>query len=216
MSDSPGDAHVLVGLLGDEPVARTEDVAARLHVAPDVAERCLAALERDGLVERVDGEGWRPAPLDPGELRELYPAVAILESLAVRRSPPYEPAALEELRAATARLRAAVGDPRAAIDADYDFHERLTVGCGNPGLVRVLGSVKRALVPYERAYMVDAARIARSAAQHDGIIAALEAGDHALAAARVRENFTSALPDVAAQFPDYASARAARSPSRTA
>jgi len=202
MSESPSDAHVLVGLLGDEPIARTEEVAARLHVAPDVAERCLAALERDGLVERADGDAWRPAELDPGELRELYPAVAILESLAVRRCPAFGAAALAELRAATARLRAAGGDPLAAIDADYAFHERLTVDCGNPGLLEVLRSVKRALVPYERAYMVDVARIERSAGQHDGIIAALEAGDHGLAADRVRENFISSLPDVASQFRD--------------
>jgi DNA-binding GntR family transcriptional regulator len=200
MSYSPPDAHVLAGLLGDEPTTRTEEVAARLHVAPEVAARCLGTLERDGVVERAPDGSWRPRPLDPRELRELYPAVAILESLAVRRCPPVDALALADLRAANARLRAAGGDPRAAIAADYDFHERLVAGCDNPGLLRVLASVRRALVAYERAYMLDAARIERSARQHDGIIAALEAGDHALAAERVRENFTSALPDITSQF----------------
>lgn len=205
MSEPLPDAHVLAGLLGDAPTTRAEEVAARLHVAPDVAERCLEALERDGLVQRAGDGGWRPCALDPRELRELYPAVAILESLAVRRCPRFDARDLAELRAANARLRAARANPPAAIAADYDFHDRLVAGCGNAGLLRVLRSVKRALVPYERAYMLDAARIERSAGQHDGIIAALQAGDHGLAAQRVRANFTSSLPDVAAQFEDTSS-----------
>jgi DNA-binding GntR family transcriptional regulator len=95
-----------------------------------------------------------------------------------------------------------VGDAPAAIGADYAFHEHLTRECGNPGLLAVLASIKRALVPYERAYMLDAAHIERSAAQHDEIIAALEAGDHGRASDLVRENFTSSLPDLASQFED--------------
>ena len=50
--------------------------------------------------------------------------------------------------------------------------------------------------------MLGAERIERSASQHDEIIAALEAGEHGRAAELVRSNFTSSLPDVAAQFED--------------
>jgi DNA-binding GntR family transcriptional regulator len=201
MSESarPPDAHVLVGLLGDEPTTGTDAVAARLCVSPELAERCLAALERDGLVERVSDAEWRTAALDAGELRELYPAVAILERLALRLSPRFGAGALDELRAVNARLRGATDAP-AAIAADYDFHQVLTRECGNPELLEVLASIKRALVPYERAYMIDAARVERSAAQHDGIIAALEADDRDRAAELVHQNFVSTLPDVASQF----------------
>ena len=202
MSEQLPDARVLARLLGDAPSSSTDAVAKRLHVDADVAQRCLAALERDGLVERADDGEWRLPELDPGELRELYPAVAILETLALRHAPPFQASTLTELRAANAELRAAVGDPPAAIAADYAFHDRLTRDCGNPGLLAVLGSIKRALVPFERAYMLDAERIERSASQHDEIIAALEAGDHGRASELVRENFTSSLPDLASQFED--------------
>jgi DNA-binding GntR family transcriptional regulator len=200
MSDRLPDTRVLASLLGDAPSSSTDAVAERLHVDADVAERCLATLERDGLVERDDDGEWRLPELDPGELRELYPAVAILETLALRQAPPFRPSTLAELKAANADLRAAVGDAPAAIAADYAFHEHLTRGCGNPGLLRVLSSIKRALVPYERAYMLDAARIRRSASQHDEIIAALEVGDHGRASELVRENFITSLPDLASQF----------------
>jgi DNA-binding GntR family transcriptional regulator len=51
---------------------------------------------------------------------------------------------------------------------------------------------------YEEVYMLDPARVERSAEQHDAIIEALERGDHAEAARRVRENLTDGLPDLAA------------------
>ena len=56
--------------------------------------------------------------------------------------------------------------------------------------------IKRALLRYERVYMVDPARIERSAAQHEAIVAALEAGDHAAAAQLVRHNLSRGLPDL--------------------
>jgi DNA-binding GntR family transcriptional regulator len=202
MSERLPDARVLASLLGDAPSSSTDAVAERLHVDADVAERCLAALERDGLVERADGGKWRLPELDPTELRELYPAVAILETLALRQAPPFKASTLADLRAANAELRAAVGDAPAAIGADYAFHDHLTRECGNSGLLAVLSSIKRALVPYERAYMLDAAHIERSASQHDEIIAALEAGNHGRASDLVRENFTSSLPGLASQFED--------------
>src|SRR4051812_40230962 len=50
MSEQLPDARVLASLLGDQPSTSTDAVAERLHIGADVAERCLAALERDGLV----------------------------------------------------------------------------------------------------------------------------------------------------------------------
>ena len=130
------------------------------------------------------------------EARRLYPSVVVLESLAVRQSPPFDRAALDALRAANDRLRAARDDPAAAVTADDDFHRALTAGCGNVHLLAALRPVKRALLRYERVYMRDPARIERSVSQHDAIIAALERGDHAEAAQRVRENLAGGIPDL--------------------
>jgi DNA-binding GntR family transcriptional regulator len=46
--------------------------------------------------------------------------------------------------------------------------------------------------------MLSPERLARSVGEHEAILAALEAGDHVLAADRVRENFTSGLPTLKA------------------
>ena len=130
------------------------------------------------------------------EARELYPLAVVLESLAIRQTPAFDSAAIEGLREANRRMRAAVRDPAAAMLADDDFHARLTAGCASEPLLAVLRPIKRALLRYEQVYMSEARRVARSVAQHDEIVRALERGNHAEAAQRLRRNLTGGLPDL--------------------
>ena len=191
------DARALAGILGVGEQADPGTVAVRLGVTTGVAGAMLDMLERDGLFEPAGEGAFRPARLAVSEARELYPLVVVLESIAVRQSPPLGRRALDAMRGANTRLRAALHDPSAAIVADDDFHTQLTADCGNERLLAALRPVRRALLRYEQIYMLDPARVERSAAQHDAIIAALERGDQALAAQRVRENLTRGLPDLA-------------------
>ena len=142
------------------------------------------------------GERGGSARLGVVEARELYPLAVVLESIAIRQSPAFEPAAIEGLREANRRMRAAVRDPAAAMLADDDFHARLTAGCASEPLLAVLRPVKRALLRYEQVYMHEAVRVERSVVQHDEIVRALERGDHAEAAQRLRRNLTGGLPDL--------------------
>jgi len=130
------------------------------------------------------------------EARELYPLAVVLESIAIRSSPAFEPGALETLREANRRMGAAVRDPAGAMLADDDFHARLVAGCASEPLLAVLRPVKRALLRYELVYMREPARVERSVAQHDEIIRALERGDRVGAAQRLRRNLTAGLPDL--------------------
>jgi DNA-binding GntR family transcriptional regulator len=157
---------------------------------------------RDPHIQEVAARLGRADTLDPAELRELNPSVLILEALAVRESPPFDAEAIAALRVANRRLRDAAGDPTAAALADDDFHRRLTANCGNPRLLEVVDPVRRAMLAYERVYMLSPERLARSVEEHEAIVAALERGDHALAADLVRENFTSGLPELEAELQD--------------
>jgi DNA-binding GntR family transcriptional regulator len=134
--------------------------------------------------------------LDPGELRELIPSLLLLEATAIRDAPPFDAEAIAALRAINQRVRDSQGDAAAAAQADDDFHRRLLAGCRNAHLLEVVDLVRNALLGYERLYMLSPERLALSVEQHEAIVAALEAGDHALAADRLRENFTSGLPTV--------------------
>ncbi len=168
-------------------------------VSPDAARETLAALAREGLLETMPGGAYRALRLDSRELRELYPAVLVLEAVAVRNAPPYTAARLNSLREANATLRSA-RDAEEGSKADDEFHRRLIADCGNPKLLAVVDPVRRALIPYERVYFAGADRRVRSADQHEQIIDVLEAGDHGRAADLVRVNFTTALPDLTAEL----------------
>jgi DNA-binding GntR family transcriptional regulator len=190
------DVRRLIGAIGPGESLDAATVATRLGATAQAVATTLAALERDGLIERVDERTFRCAPLAVVEARRLFPSVMVLESLAVRQTPPFDAAGLAELRAANARLLGARTDPAAAIAADDDFHRQLTAGCGNEHLLAALRPVRRALLRYEQVYMRDPARVERSAAQHDAIIEALARGDHAEASQRVRENLAGGLPEL--------------------
>jgi len=132
------------------------------------------------------------------EVRELYPAVLMLEATAILHAPPFDADAIARLREANAELLAAP-DADAGARADDRFHQRLTENCGNPQLLALVRPMREQLMAYERQYFSTAERRERSAEQHGAIVDALEAGDHERAAALVRENFTTALPEPSAE-----------------
>ena len=142
------------------------------------------------------GSAELEARINIEEARHLYPTAVVLESLAVRTSPQFGEGALQALRDANARFRAASDDATAASAADDDFHRVLTERCDNTLLLAALRPVKQALLRYEGLYMRDPERVAASAAQHDAIIEALERGDQAAAAQLVRANLADGLPDL--------------------
>jgi len=77
--------RLLGALLGQAGTATPEQVAGRAGVSTEAAAETLAALEREGLLERMPGEAYRATRLDSREVRELYPAVLMLEAIAVLR-----------------------------------------------------------------------------------------------------------------------------------
>jgi DNA-binding GntR family transcriptional regulator len=135
---------------------------------------------------RPKQEDQRAVALDAAELRELLPAALILESLAVRMAPPFNAAAIERLRRASARLQRAAADPAAAANAEDEFHGELVQCCGDMRLRAMARSAQRALLPYWRAAPV-------GDVHQDAIVDALERGDNDGAADRIRASFSATL-----------------------
>ena len=192
-------ARLFAGLLGAAGTATPSEVAGRAGVSPEAAAETLTALAREGLLEPMPGGAYRAARLDSREVRELYPAVLMLEAYAVRDAPAYGEARLDSLREANATLRAAT-DAASGSLADDDFHARLIADCGNPRLIDVVRPIRRALLPYERVWFASAEHRERSACQHDEIVAALAADDRTRASELLRENFTTVLPELTAEL----------------
>jgi DNA-binding GntR family transcriptional regulator len=135
----------------------------------------LFLLERERLVETQLRRGFSVRPLTEREAREIYTIVADLEILAVRESWPQVVALSKDLREINKRFFAARTAPGSAVAADQEFHRHLVSRCPNDTLVRILETLHRHVLRYEYLHMSDDVLAARSAAQHDEIIAGLRA-----------------------------------------
>jgi DNA-binding GntR family transcriptional regulator len=139
------------------------------------------------------GRGRTEVP-DEGEARELNAIAGVLEALALRLSPAFDPAEIAELRIAGHRYRWSGDDASSLAVADHDFHSRLVERCGDERLLGTLGPVRDALYHWQTQLEPDAAQVARAAREHDAIVDALADGDHAAAAELVREHVAGGLP----------------------
>jgi DNA-binding GntR family transcriptional regulator len=194
-ADGGVDAGAILTALAPAEELSIDTLAGRLALSARAARAGLRMLEREGLVERV-GQSVRAAPLAIAEASRLYPLAVVLESLAVRISPRFEPDDITALREANTQLLMARNSPAAAVAADDHLHRLLTRRCGNAHLLTALGPVKRALLRYERVFMLEPEHVDRAVAGHEPIIAALERGDHPQAAQLVRGNLTYGLDDL--------------------
>jgi DNA-binding GntR family transcriptional regulator len=151
-------------------------VAARFGVARQTAKRAIERLVAEGLLRRQTHKAARVPQLTPAEIAELYESRAIVESAAVAR--------LEGIPAA------ALSAHRALIEAGADFahqdiafHRALVAGQCNSRLARmhalIMGEVELCIGQVQAAHLLSVDDVAE---QHQGILDAILAGDHAGAA----------------------------------
>lgn len=165
-------------LSGDVPPdGRVEEIelSTRLGVSRTPVREALIALESEGLVRSRPNRGFVVLPLDAAQVRETYPVLAALESAALKLSAEHLQAALPDLRDINRRL---AGERSRARQHELDraFHDRLTRDCGNPRLLTLLQAEWTRARRFDGAFERGTADQAGSCAEHDLVIAAIEAG----------------------------------------
>ena len=168
-------------------------------VSKTPVREALIRLQRDGLVEIEPYRGARvaePSRTDVEEVLELRTCIeAHIAADLARRRP----------RATLRALERAVGRSRAALDAQerepfvrslIDFDEALVSGSRNSRMVRVAGELRNALALMGALSMRAPGRPARRLAEHEAILAALEAGDVTGAVAATERHIASVGRDV--------------------
>ena len=168
-------------------------LAAELGVSRTPLREALFHLERDGFVRSDLARGFSVAPLSVREVRESYPILQALESLALRSLGPLAAAVTPKLRRINQELAAAAGDPEQGRLLDHRWHDALLAACPNRRLLDLIARLKETVSRYERLYMRDATLVAASVAQHLRIIEALEEGDFERAVREIEENWRFAL-----------------------
>jgi DNA-binding GntR family transcriptional regulator len=170
-------ARILSGALAPGSRITESRLAEELGVSRTPLREALFQLERDGFVHADLARGFTVAPLDPREVRELYPVLESLEVLALRTLGTLAAAAVPELERINDQLAAAAGDASRGLALDARWHATLLARCPNERLLALIAQLKRSVSRYERIYMRDAALARASVAQHRAVIQALAAGD---------------------------------------
>lgn len=162
-------------------------------VSRTLVREALARLSARGMVEVNSRRGWYVVQPSRAEAKEAFDARLAIETGLIQTLPGrMAPAALKKLKQHIAQERRAIraGD---AAERSYmlgDFHVCLAECAGNSLLADILKDLtaRTTLIATLFQSTHDAAR---SCAEHAEIVAALEAGDRALAARRVRAHLES-------------------------
>ncbi len=183
-------------------------------VSRTLVREALARLSARGMVEVNSRRGWYVVQPSRAEAKEAFDARLAIETGLIQTLPGrLPPPALKKLKQHIVQERRAIraGD---AAERSYmlgDFHVCLAECAGNSLLAEILKDLtaRTTLIATLFQSTHDAAR---SCAEHAEIVAALEAGDRALAARRVRahlESVASHLGTPSADDDPLASLRAA-------
>jgi len=179
---------------------KENELAARIGVSRGSLREAIRALELVGVVDARQGAGTYLTSLTPALLLDVMSVVldftqdeSILQLLEVRRV--LEPAAtalaaarateqeLDDVRAAMDAMRRA-RDPEPLVAADAAFHRAIAHAAGNPALESLLENLSGPTIRARVWHAIKEQRAGDEArAEHERILAALEARDPELARA---------------------------------
>jgi GntR family transcriptional regulator, rspAB operon transcriptional repressor len=181
----------------------------RFHVSRTPVREALMRLGEEGLVDIFPQSGTYVGRIP---LKALPEAVVIRQALegaavalAAARGNPADMAALEGI-IARQKVMAALDDRDSFHAADEDFHERIALAAGHPGLWRMALQAKHQIDRCRRLTLPAKGRMDHVIMEHQTIVDALKRREKAEASAAMQNHLAAILPDaekIRAEFPDF-------------
>ncbi|HSK59587.1 MAG TPA: GntR family transcriptional regulator [Actinomycetospora sp.] len=172
--------RILSGGLRPGTFLRPDRLAVELGVSPTPVREALQALRADDMVRALPRRGFVVAPLDRGDVADLFAVQAHLTGeLAARAAVALDADGLAVLRDLGADVEALIeappGDDLALAEAEHRFHAALNRAGGARKLAWLVGRAAHYLPP--RFYTDREAWRAATMEAHRRLLAALVAGD---------------------------------------
>ncbi|HBG99646.1 MAG: GntR family transcriptional regulator [Rhodobacteraceae bacterium] len=183
------EALILDGTFAEGAHLDEVQLAARFEVSRTPVREALQRLAQSGLVEQLPRRGAFVRQPGPVELIEMFEAMAELEAVCARLAATrISDAALADLHDANARCRTAMetGDTDRYYRENERFHAIIYRQAGNGWLQQECQRLHRRLQPFRRMQLRLRGRLRQSMAEHEAVVAALDAGDGAAAADALR------------------------------
>ncbi len=169
------------------------ELAERFGVSRTPIREALQRLETQSMLSR-DGRSLIVASLDHNQLAELYVVRTELEGLAARLAARHAaPEEVRVLRAMVEEDRKIVDDPKALSRANRRFHKQIHLASHNRYLVQQLDLVHRSMALLATTSLAAEGRGPAALAEHDRIVAAIEAGDGDAAYTALRDHISHAF-----------------------
>jgi DNA-binding GntR family transcriptional regulator len=187
--DNPTRSERLAAAIADailggqlEPGARLDEASLAMQhgVSRTPVREALRQLAMSGLIEMRPRKGAIVAKVSPGQLEDMFVAMAEMEAtsarLAAMSMTPIERRRLQARHdAMVAMVRA--NDVPAYTAANDGFHSAIYAGAHNPPLAEFTAALRRRLAPFRRAQFQTEGRLPRSNQEHESVLRAILAGD---------------------------------------
>jgi DNA-binding GntR family transcriptional regulator len=182
-------ARIAAGVVPAGTLLTVPVLAEEFGVSATPVREAVLELQRRGFVEPARNRGFVVTAVDPAHAEQVAAVRVLLEPPAMRALAASRPA-LEEARAGSRRIAAAAaaGDLEPYLEEDRRFHLALTALTGNPMLTAVVDDLRRRTRLPGLAALVGSRELAASAAEHDELLDAIEAGDGDRAEAVMRRH----------------------------
>jgi len=169
------------------------DLADRFGVSRTPIREALQRLETQSLLSR-DGRSLIVASLDHNQLAELYAVRSELEGLAARLAARHATAEeVRVLRKMTVEDAKLIGDANGLARANRRFHKMIHLASHNRFLVQQLDMVHRSMALMATTSLAAEGRGEVALAEHEAIVAAIEARDEDGADEALKQHISSAF-----------------------
>ena len=182
---------ILTGKVKPGEFIREQDVSERLNVSRTPVREALARLASESFLERIPHRGFRLPEETVDDLIEIYPIMTALEILATREACELlDDRQLRSYARSTKQYEKAFekNDVYGGIDANHEFHGKLTERSGNQRLCRMLDELRSKVRSLEIWAFSDIEHWQKSIEEHEEILRAIEKGEVDRALDTLEEN----------------------------
>ena len=190
---------IVSGTLAPDEKINERELCEAFGVSRTPMREAVQALAKEGLIQLTPRRGARVAPLTLEDLEEVFPIMGALEALAGELACRHITAeAVTEIRRCHDAMLAAYakGDLAAYFPLNEEIHERIFRAAGNETLLQMRRSLAARVRRGRFRANLSTGRWKQAVAEHEDIIAALEARDGSALARVLKDHLARKLDTV--------------------